>query len=359
MTSRGISAMCGMIMFLASCTEKADPLPRNPSNSETAQAQELGSPSEASRPGPMEPGSTSGDPVTDATSRAPHESAPPSNVTVPEKREAPATLSLDLGNEVWKVQMQLVLIPAGEFMMGSRESAAEVFKKMRPYTGLPEEEYFACEHPRHLVKITRPFYMGKYEVTQNQYMAIMGIEYSHSAFQNEDNPAEQVPWNHAMQFCQKLSQRASRRIRLPTEAEWEYACRAGTTTAFNFADELNPPRANFNARMTYPYVRPWRSVGSRPLRPMPVGSFEANGWGLYDMHGNVFEWCSDYFDPGYYAASPSSDPTGPAKGKTRVIRGGSWKFGGYCCRSAYRDRRDAVIHHDNIGFRVVAEVSEH
>ena len=253
----------------------------------------------------------------------------------PRQTAAPAgkTLTLDCGGGV---SMDLVLIPAGVFTMGS-----------------PNSEGYRSrdEGPQHRVRITRPFYMGKYEVTQSQYERIMDANLS--KFRGTNNPVDTVSWNDATEFCRKLSQRTGRKVRLPTEAEWEYACRAGTTTPFHFGKSLSSSQANFNGR--FPYGGAAKGVSRN--KTTSVGSFPANAWGLHDMHGNLWEWCSDWLYQGYYAKSPQNDPTGPANGSYRVLRGGSWRSNAESCRSAYRERPGLQIRHYFIGFRVAVSLS--
>jgi len=262
------------------------------------------------------------------------------------KRLGPAkTMTLDLGGGV---RMELVLIPAGEFMMGSSDCAAEVARKSR-YRGA-KAEWFTREHPRHRVRITQPFYMGKYEVTQAQYERIMGKNPSKS--EGSDLPVEQVSWNDATEFCRKLSQRTGKKMRLPTEAEWEYACRAGSTRAFHFGGSLSSRQANFDG--AHPYGTAAKGVYRK--KTTSVASFPANAWGLHDMHGNLWEWCSDWYDKGYYAKSPGQDPSGPTSGSSRVARGGSWHNNGWLCRSAFR-AWNVPSHRDrSCGFRVAVVV---
>jgi formylglycine-generating enzyme len=227
------------------------------------------------------------------------------------------------------IGMKLVRIPAGKFVMGSPANEAERD---------PEE----LEHEVH---ITKPFYMGAHEVTQAQLERTMFKSKSH--FSGPDLPAEQVRWKEAVEFCEKLSnlaaeRKAGRSYRLPTEAEWEYACRAGTKTAFHHGDDLSAAQANFNGN--HPFGK--AAKGPYLQKTAPVGSYAANAWGLFDMHGNVSEWCSDWYDPDYYKTSPKEDPTGPAKGVVdtgfneffRVVRGGCWHDEARACRSAYRFR---------------------
>ncbi len=239
-------------------------------------------------------------------------------------RNLPRTLTFDLGGGV---TMELVLIPAGEFLMGNPK-----------WDGRLD----SSDGPQHRVRITRPFYMGKYEVTQAQYERIMGK--NPSRFKGTDYPVESMSWFGATEFCRKLSQRTGKTVRLPTEAEWEYACRAGTTTFYFFGDG-----ESFND-----YA--WRSRDSEG-RYHPVGGKRANAWGLHDMYGNVWEWCSDWYDPGYYAKSPEEDPQGPASRRThwswggrRVLRGGS---SGYTQSSAGRYQCSPALREFG-GFRVAA-----
>jgi len=200
-------------------------------------------------------------------------------------------LTLDLGN---KVTMKLVLIPAGKFMMGSPKE---------------EKDRFDNEGPQREVTLTKPFYMGVYEVTQAQYEAVMGA--NPSRYKGPTNPVESVSWDEAAEFSKKLSEKAGRAVRLPTEAEWEYACRAGTQTAFSFGDD---PLALGD------YAWHGRNSGDTTH---PVGQKKPNAWGLFDMLGNVQEWCADWKGDSF-GKGPSKDPSGPATGELRVQRGGSY-----------------------------------
>ncbi|MFT5524438.1 MAG: sulfatase modifying factor 1 [Pirellulaceae bacterium] len=253
------------------------------------------------------------------------------------------------------IDMKLVHIPTGTFTMGSTRSEAE---------RVDTEE-------RHEVTITKSFYMGVYEVKQSEYMAVGQTE-NKSRFKGDDNPVENVEWKLAKIFCDRLSARpqekkAARTYRLPTEAEWEYACRAGTSTAFNLGESLASSQANFNGK--YP------AGGAKPdeylRRSTKVGSYKPNAFGLYDMHGNVAEWCSDWYAPDYYLDSPDNDPLGPPVGVVStkfdnfgkqnyfvVVRGGCWVDDGRGCRSAYRFRAMPNTQYRLIGFRVVCEVTK-
>jgi formylglycine-generating enzyme required for sulfatase activity len=211
------------------------------------------------------------------------------------------------------VQMEFTSIPAGSFMMGS----------------LASERGRDWDEGQHQVTITKPFRLGVYEVTQEQWQAVMGSNPSY--FKGNKKPVKKVSWDDANEFCRKLSNLTGGTFRLPTEAEWEYACRAGTTTAFNTGETISTDQANYNGNYTYGNGR----KGVDRERTTPVGSFKSNAWGLYDMHGNVWEWCSDWH--GDYLKGSVSDPKGPGNGRNRVLRGGSWYNDPEYCRSAYRD----------------------
>jgi formylglycine-generating enzyme required for sulfatase activity len=227
--------------------------------------------------------------------------------------------------------MKLVPVPAGTFAMGSLDSE-------------PGAE--PDETPQHAVAITRPFYLGAHEVTQKQFWDTMGKNPSRFAPGKGggwDHPVENVTWHEAKRFCEVLSQREGRKYRLPTEAEWEYACRAGSRTPYWFGSD---------ARDLGPFA--WFAENS-DKRTRPVGTRQANVWGLHDMYGNVGEWCSDYYDRAYYKSKIGQDPQGPDRGEYRVWRGGSWDSYSGKCRSATRDRSRPDTRSPEIGFRVVLE----
>ena len=191
------------------------------------------------------------------------------------------------------------------------------------------------------VTLTQSFQMGVHEVTQAQYEQVMGVNPSH--FKDADNPVEKVSWEDAVEFCRRLSElpaekAAGRVYRLPTEAEWDYACRAGTTTNYSFG---------YKATDLGLYA--WYAVNSGG-RTHPVGGKQPNSWGLYDMHGNVWEWCQDRFAP--YQSGFLTDPTGPEIGSHRVIRGGSYLLSGEFSRSGFRRKITGVNGLDDYGFRV-------
>ncbi|MFM8805556.1 MAG: formylglycine-generating enzyme family protein, partial [Planctomycetia bacterium] len=219
--------------------------------------------------------------------------------------------------------MKLKLLPAGTFTMGQAGGDAD-------------------ESP-HQVTLTNPFYMGVYAVTHAQWKRVMGGLLDGS--QDDDRPVERVSWRDAVEFCEKLSalpeeKQAGRSYRLPTEAEWEYACRAGATTDYSFGDD---------AAGLGEYA--WHA-GNAGNQTHPVGQKKPNAWGLYDMHGNVWEWVNDGYDSGYYARSPGSNPTGPSAAPIRVVRGGSSRDHARFCRSAFRIGRDPSYRDLPLGFRV-------
>jgi formylglycine-generating enzyme required for sulfatase activity len=242
--------------------------------------------------------------------------------------------------------MKLVRIPTGEFLMGAEEPAEEVARKGNNPQSKPE--FFKTEYPQHRVRITKPFYMGAYEVTQGQYEMVMGE--NPARFKAEGNPVEQATWNDAVEFCRRLSQKEGVEYRLPAEAEWEYAYRAGTTTPFYTGTTIWTDQANYNGNCTYGngYKGEFRA------KTTPVGSFLPNGFGLYDMCGNVFEWCRDWYGENYYGSSPGCDPTGPDSGSARVLRGGCWDDYPSRCRASLRSGIEPSFRYDRIGFRVAA-----
>jgi len=234
------------------------------------------------------------------------------------------------------IGMRFALIPPGTFWMGS-----------------PDDEEGRYENEtRHEVTLTRPFWLGVSPVTQSQYEAVMGKNPSYFSKKGEGEakvktldtgsyPVEQVSWDDAVKFCEALSARPEEKasgnaFRLPTEAEWEYCCRGGLASKpFHFGDTLDKTQANFHA--------------GGLKRTSAVGSYPPNAFGLHDMHGNVWEWCSDWY--GDYPAGQASDPTGPAEGTDRVVRGGSWGSGSGYCRSAFRVGLGPSDRVNYLGFR--------
>jgi formylglycine-generating enzyme required for sulfatase activity len=252
------------------------------------------------------------------------------------------------------IGMSLTRIPAGEFQMGSREKDP----------GAREDEM-----PRHLVRVTKPFYLGTYEVTQAQFEGLMKTNpssFTRAGLLKEEPPeidaaklpVDNVTWYAAIEFCHRLSnlpeeKKAGRVYRLPTEAEWEYACRAETTTIFHFGDSASSEQANFNGK------HPFGDAEAGPFlnRTHMIGSYQPNTFGLYDMHGNLHEWCLDRFERDYYHDSPADDPHGPKTGSYRVIRGGDWYSDGRDCRSAFRYADVPEGRFYALGMRVVCELT--
>jgi sulfatase modifying factor 1 len=240
--------------------------------------------------------------------------------------------------------MEFAFIPPGSFMMGSALSAEEFVTK---YGG--EAKYYKDEHPRHQVTLTQGFYMQTTEVTQGQWKAVMGKVNNPSDFIDcgDNCPVENVSWDDVQGFIKKLNQREGRNFRLPTEAEWEYAARAGTTTPFAFGNCLSTDQANYNGN--YPGSN--CAKGEYRKKTIPVAGLKANVWGLYDMHGNVWEWCQDWH--GDYPSGSATDPKGPSSGSYRVLRGGSWIMVAWDCQSAIRIKLLPVNRGRNFGFRLV------
>ena len=297
----------------------------------------------------------------------------------------PPTRTLDLGGGV---KMELVLIPAGKFIMGTPEyeksvvgqtmvgisgsvlfavmllllvrarmkrrrlqfsmafmllmtfvASVGVWGGVRWNEALKHSDDFPNEHPAHTITLTQPFFMGKYVVIQEQYQAVTGTNPNH--FIGKDNPVDTVSWDEAQAFCKKLTEQTKQTVRFPTEAEWEFACRAGTRTVYHSGDkEADLSRAA------------WYDANSKNTTHK-VGQKEANGFGLYDMHGNVFQYCQDWYGEDYYGKSEAENPQGPAQGAARVVRGGSWGSDPRFCRSAGRINSAPVLRFAFRGFRVV------
>ncbi len=236
----------------------------------------------------------------------------------------------DLGNSI---TLEMVDIPGGEFWMGAADG---------------EEEALSSEYPHHRVQVPE-FCVGKYALTQAQYEAVMGENPSN--FKGENRPVEQVSWNDAQEFCKKLSERTGREYRLPSEAEWEYACRAGTTTPFYFGETITPDLVNYDGNYTYGKS----SKGKYREQTTEVGSFPPNAFGLYDMHGNVWEWCADKWHDNYEKAPTDGSTwiTFDDSKELHILRGGSWNFNPRNCRSAQRVGNVPDDFNFFTGFRVV------
>jgi formylglycine-generating enzyme required for sulfatase activity len=249
------------------------------------------------------------------------------------------------------IGMRFVLIPPGEFDMGSTE--AEVAKLQEEAKASKQPQWYveslAAAAPKHHVRITKPFYLGMCEVTQAEYQRVVGT--NPSSFKGDPTrPVDTVSWNDATAFCRKLGglpqeQAACAGYRVPTEAEWEYACRAGSKTKWSFGDDEH-------ALQEYAWCG--EVLGGTTH---PVAQKRPNAWGLYDMHGNVWEFCQDRWGDRYYVASPMDDPTGPSEGVHRVRRGGCWRGEARLCDAAYRNGNDPRHRDDSLGFRVVRIVS--
>jgi len=288
------------------------------------------------------------------------------------------------------IGMKLVLIPAGEFLMGAKLSTEEVYKK---YPGGPKNSsYYKAEHPRHKVRITRRFYMGVHEVTVGDFKKfvaitsyktaaekggsslglgksgawaeIKGLSWRKPGYpQTDRHPVACVSWHDAKAFCDWLSKKEGKRYRLPSEAQWEHACRAGTSTVFSWGDSADEGKGHLNGagEEGNPNGQAWNfhfdfDDGYRGTSP--TGHYRPNDFGLYDMHGNVSEWCQDWYAPNYYEKSPSDDPTGPTSGRLRVCKSGSWYDGAWFCRAARRLGDAPATHGAALGFRVAVVPSE-
>jgi formylglycine-generating enzyme required for sulfatase activity len=217
--------------------------------------------------------------------------------------------------------MKFAWIPPGTFLMGS----------------LVSEKGRSDNETPHTVTLSKPYYLAIHPVTQASWLKIMGNNPSH--FKGDDLPVEQISWDDCQEFISRLSERDGNSYRLPTEAEWEYACRAGTTTPFSFGTTITAKQVNFN-----------NFLGKTTV----VGSYPPNAWGLYDMHGNVWEWCADWFAP--YPQGDALGPIGPESGSKRVLRGGSYLFQPSSVRSAYRYSSAPSFRYSVVGFRLVRTI---
>lgn len=233
--------------------------------------------------------------------------------------------------------MEFIKIKKGSFLMGDSEN-------------------LKGSETLHKVKITSDYWLGKFEVTQEQWQKIMGNTELHpekpSPFRNvnPDYPIVSISYFDIDVFLNKLNDLSNEyQFRLPTEAEWEYACRAGTKTAFSFGAFIHDSLANYNSIIKSKYT----TSGTYQKSPEPVGSFPPNKWGLYDMHGNVWEWVSDWYAP--YTTETVTNPTGPKDGVEKVIRGGSWYFGAESAKSSNRRVHEPKLWGFSIGFRIICE----
>jgi len=228
------------------------------------------------------------------------------------------------------IAMKLVLLPAGTFTMGGDWDAEQADEN---------------ELPQHTVTFSKPFYMGVYTVTQSQWEHVLGD--NPSAFKGDDHPVETISHEDTGAFLQRLNaMENTRTYRLPTEAEWEYAARAGSRSTYAFGPETSR-LAEFA----------WYQVNSSGSSH-PVGQLAPNDWGLYDMHGNVHEWCADWYQRDYYASSPERQPKGPRKGVARVLRGGDWGSEAWYCRCAIRSLSSPQRRSPRVGIRVAKDLDE-
>ena len=290
------------------------------------------------------------------------------------------------------IGMKLVESPAGEFMMGAEEDRADTLNRF-PYLNHPE--WLDGELPRHKVRITKSFFMGQHEVTLGQFLKFYhtanykveierdgeetfgidkdGKDVLSNLFRpwdprgwkiEMDHPVIYVSWNDCVAFCEWLSKKEGKTYRLPTEAEWEYACRAGTNSRYHFGDDQEELIRFANVmdadllKARYPdSTKEWASrfVSRRDgyVWTAPVGKFRPNAFDLYDMHGNVSEWCSDWSDKHYYEQSPMDDPQGPSTGSFRALRGGGYGSSTVLLRCAYRGGGPQSYRTSHYGFRVV------
>ena len=289
------------------------------------------------------------------------------------------------------IGMKLTLVPSGEFMMGSKESAADTaafFTKTYGGDNL-NADHFKDEHPQHRVRITKPFYLGTYHVTRGQFRQFVAdtgyktdaetrnepgawgwnpdtrkddfnenYSWRKTGFeQTDEHPVVCVSWDDAVAFCEWLSKREARTYRLPTEAEWEYACRAGTTTRYYSGDDPETLArvgnvADATAKAKFPDWKCTIKASDGYVFTAPVGKFKPNAFGLYDMHGNAWQWCANRHGVWYYASSPVDDPTGPDSEPLRELRGGSWSESPGDARSASRGGELHRTGANDLGFRV-------
>jgi formylglycine-generating enzyme len=226
------------------------------------------------------------------------------------------------------IGMKFVWIQPATFLMGSPK----------------EEKGRESNETQHKVTLTKGFYMGVHLVTQEQWQAVMGK--NPSQFKEEYLPVETVSWDDCKEFIKNLQEKDKKPYRLPSEAEWEYACRAGTTTPFHFGETITSGQANYNGNFSYGNSK----KGMYRMKTTPVGTFPVNAWGLHDMHGNLLQWCEDWY--GDYPPIDTVDPQGLKEGESRVLRGGSWSFVPELCRSAFRYGLEPGSRGNCLGFRL-------
>ena len=256
---------------------------------------------------------------------------------------------LDAPREVKNsIGMTFIRVPAGTFLMGS--PAGELHRN--------------ADELQHEVTVTEPFFLGVHEVTQSQYEKIIGTNPSYwskigdgkQRFKGKDTtdyPVERVTWHDAVEFCKKLSAKENKTYRLPYEVEWEYACRAGKKTVFAAGNDFHSNLANINGLGYSSYGK--ETSGPFFRSTVRIGGYQPNDFGLHDMHGNVQEWCADWYGENYYWRCPKDDPPGPTQGTERVLRGGAWPSSAKACRSAFRNHLPPDEKNYTSGFRVVMQ----
>ena len=335
-----------MLDLLESCFEEQEDRPADAS----VIADRLGEILKQSGGGGREIVASSAQPTPEPPPAPVRKKASKPSVGAKKRKATPIEPNRDVASEppaevVNSIGMKLRLIPAGKSMMGLRRS---------------DKDAFDDERPQHPVRITRPYYLGVYQVTWNDYLNTIESD-TRNITGGGNHPVADVTWFDAVRFCNARSRAEGLTLfyvvngqsvevpdwggsgyRLPTEAEWEYACRAGTTTSYSFGD-------NEGGRMLGRFA--WYNSNSDG-RTHPVGEKKPNAFGLFDMHGNVWEWCWDWFDSEYYRQSPESDPRGPNRTDSKVCRGGGWGSGQRPMRSANRIRNQPDYHASDLGFRV-------
>jgi formylglycine-generating enzyme required for sulfatase activity len=269
------------------------------------------------------------------------------------------SVAVDLGNGV---ALETVVIPAGEFLMGTADADRDAIIQEFTRHGTSQadaEEWTDWQRPQHRVHLPE-FWMGKFAVTQAQWQQVaqepkvqLDLNPDPAQFKGADRPVEQVSWEEAVEFCARLAEKTGKPFRLPSEAEWEYACRAGTTTPFHFGETITADLVN--CRATVPYGK--AAKGQYREQTAPVGSFPPNAFGLYDLHGNVWEWCADPWHDNYRDAPVDGSVWATGGNSTlRVLRGGSWYGRPVFCRAAYRNHNRPDGRDGSVGFRVVCSV---
>jgi formylglycine-generating enzyme required for sulfatase activity len=297
----GIAVVLGLVTFIAGCSKEKATQIKAESASEKFEKDVTGEPTKEKAPQIK---------AESALEKFENPSNERGILKEPTKKESSGKEEvIDLGKDV---KLEMVLIPAGKFLMGGKKIPVD------PFSNIKVEQPPEDELPQHEVTLTKSFYMGKYEVTQEQWVEIMGE--NPSRLKGRKLPVSDVSWEDCQEFIKKLNGITKGKYRLPTEAEWEYACRAGTSTEYSFGAKITPKDANY-----------YRGIG----KPIEVGSYKPNAFGLYDMHGNVLEWCEDWY--GDYPKGAVTDPKGPATGKYPVFRGGSFNCNELRTRSSFRN----------------------